>query len=93
MKKFLVILMIAFLSLSFIVGSNSTIYVTSMGNVKNSDIVIVQKELSSFYDCKVIILPNIFVIIFNLFSLNKKKNLRENSLRFLNYWKSIKYQI
>jgi archaemetzincin len=59
MKKFLVILMIAFLSLSFIVGSNSTIYVTSMGNVKNSDIVIVQKELSSFYDCKVIILPKI----------------------------------
>jgi archaemetzincin len=59
MKKILVILVIAFLTLSFIVGSNSTIYVTSMGNVKNSDIVRVQKELSSFYDCDVIILPKI----------------------------------
>lgn len=62
MKKILiilVILVIAFLTLSFIVGSNSTIYVTSMGNVKNSDIVKVQKELSSFYNCDVIILPKI----------------------------------
>lgn len=59
MKKILIILVIAFLTLSFIVGSNSTIYVTSMGNVKNSDIVRVQKELSSFYDCDVIILPKI----------------------------------
>lgn len=59
MKKILIILVIAFLTLSFIVGSNSTIYVTSMGNVKNSDIVKVQKELSSFYDCDVIILPKI----------------------------------
>jgi archaemetzincin len=59
MKKILIILVIAFLTLSFIVGSNSTIYITSMGNVKNSDIVRVQKELSSFYDCDVIILPKI----------------------------------
>ena len=59
MKKILVILVITFLTLSFIVGSNSTIYITSMGNVKNSDIIKVQKELSSFYDCDVIILPKI----------------------------------
>jgi archaemetzincin len=59
MKKILVILVVAFLSLSFIVGSNSTIYITSMGNVKNSDVVRVQKELSSFYNCNVIILPKI----------------------------------
>jgi archaemetzincin len=59
MKRILIILVIAFLTLSFIVGSNSKIYITSMGNVKNSDIVRVQKELSSFYDCNVIILPKV----------------------------------